>query len=33
VAGALANTSISFIYAFAAAPMVKIVLQGAAAPA
>lgn len=33
VAGALANTSISFIYAFAAAPTVKIVLQGAAAPA
>jgi hypothetical protein len=32
-AGALANTSISFIYAFAAAPSVKIVLQGAAAPA
>lgn len=32
-AGALANTSISFIYAFAAAPTVKIVLQGAAAPA
>ena len=32
-AGALANTSISFIYAFAAAPMVKVVLQGAAAPA
>ena len=32
-AGALANTSISFIYAFAAPPTVKIVLQGAAAPA
>ncbi len=32
-AGALANTSISFIYAFATAPTVKIVLQGAAAPA
>jgi hypothetical protein len=32
-AGALANTSISFIYALAAAPTVKIVLQGAAAPA
>jgi hypothetical protein len=32
-AGALANTSISFIYAFAAAPTVKVVLQGAAAPA
>ena len=32
-AGALANTSISFIYPFAAAPTVKIVLQGAAAPA
>lgn len=32
-AGALANTSISFIYAFAAAPGVKIVLQGGAAPA
>jgi hypothetical protein len=32
-AGALANTSISFIYAFAAVPSVKIVLQGAAAPA
>jgi hypothetical protein len=31
-AGALANTSISFVYAFAAAPTVKIVLQGAAAP-
>ena len=31
-AGALANTSISFIYALAAAPAVKIVLQGAAAP-
>jgi hypothetical protein len=31
-AGALANTSISFIYA-AAAPTVKIVLQGAAAQA
>jgi hypothetical protein len=31
--GALANTSISFIYAYAAAPSVKIVLQGAAAPA
>jgi len=32
-AGALANTSISFIYAFATTPTVKIVLQGAAAPA
>jgi hypothetical protein len=32
-AGALANSSISFVYAFAAAPTVKIVLQGAAAPA
>ena len=32
-AGALANTSISFIYAFAAPPTVKVVLQGAAAPA
>jgi hypothetical protein len=32
-AGALANTSISFIYALGAAPTVKIVLQGAAAPA
>ena len=32
-AGALANTAISFVYAFAATPTVKIVLQGAAAPA
>jgi hypothetical protein len=32
-AGALANTSISFIYTFAAAPAVKLVLQGAAPPA
>ena len=32
-AGSLANTSISFIYTFAAAPTVRIVLQGAAAPA
>ena len=32
-AGALANTSISFIYTFAATPTVRIVLQGAAAPA
>jgi hypothetical protein len=32
-AGALANSSISFVYAFATAPSVKIVLQGAAAPA
>jgi hypothetical protein len=32
-AGALANSSISFVYAFATAPTVKIVLQGAAAPA
>jgi len=32
-AGALANTSISFIYALAASPTVKIVLQGAPAPA
>jgi hypothetical protein len=32
-AGALANNAISFVYAFAAAPTVKIVLQGAAAPA
>jgi len=32
-AGALANPSISFIYTFATAPTVKIVLQGAAAPA
>jgi hypothetical protein len=32
-AGALANTSISFIYTFATAPTVKIILQGAAAPA
>jgi len=32
-AGSLANTSISFIYAFATAPTVRIVLQGAAAPA
>jgi hypothetical protein len=32
-AGALANSSISFIYAFATAPTVKVVLQGAAAPA
>ncbi len=31
--GALANSSISFVYAFAASPTVKIVLQGAAAPA
>jgi hypothetical protein len=32
-ASALANTSISFIFTFAAAPTVKLVLQGAAAPA
>jgi hypothetical protein len=32
-AGALANTSISFIFPFATTPTVKIVLQGAAAPA
>jgi hypothetical protein len=32
-AGALANTSISFIFPLAAPPTVKIVLQGAAAPA
>ena len=32
-AGALANTSISFVYGLATAPTVKIVLQGAAAPA
>ena len=32
-AGALANSSISFIYAFTTTPTVKIVLQGAAAPA
>ena len=32
-AGALANTSISFIYPFATVPTVKIVLQGASAPA
>lgn len=32
-ANALANTAISFVYAFAAVPTVKIVLQGAAAPA
>lgn len=31
-AGALANSAISFVYALAAAPTVKIVLQGAAAP-
>jgi hypothetical protein len=31
-ATALANTSISFVYTFAAAPTVKIVLQGSAAP-
>jgi len=31
--GALANTAISFIYTLAAAPTVKIVLQGTAAPA
>jgi hypothetical protein len=30
---ALANTSISFLYAFATAPTVRIVLQGGAAPA
>jgi hypothetical protein len=33
VVGALANTSISFVYGLATAPTVKIVLQGAAAPA
>jgi hypothetical protein len=32
-AGALANTSISFVFTLAAAPTVKIVLQGAPAPA
>lgn len=32
-AGALANTSISFIWPFTTAPTVRIVLQGAAAPA
>jgi hypothetical protein len=32
-AGALANTAISFIFPFATAPTVKIVLQGAVAPA
>ena len=32
-ANALANTAISFVYAFAAVPTVKIVLQGATAPA
>jgi hypothetical protein len=32
-AGALANSSISFIYALATVPTVKVVLQGAAAPA
>ena len=32
-AGALANTAVSFIYPFATAPGVKIVLQGAVAPA
>ena len=32
-AGALANASISFVYGLATAPTVKIVLQGAAAPA
>ncbi len=32
-AGALANSSISFIYAFATTPTVKVILQGAAAPA
>jgi hypothetical protein len=32
-AGALANTSISFVFTFATAPSVKLVLQGAAAPA
>ena len=31
--GSLANTGISFVYTFAAAPTVRIVLQGAAAPA
>ncbi|HXY80682.1 MAG TPA: hypothetical protein VEH55_04880 [Gaiellaceae bacterium] len=33
VTGALADTGISFVYSFAAPPSVKIVLQGAAAPA
>jgi hypothetical protein len=33
VAGALANTSISFIYRFATAPTVKIILKGNAPPA
>ena len=33
IASALANTSISFIYTFANAPTVKIVLQGTAPPA
>jgi hypothetical protein len=32
-AGALANTSISFVWPFVTAPTVRIVLQGAAAPA
>ena len=32
-AGSLANTGISFVYTFAASPTVRIVLQGAAAPA
>lgn len=32
-AGALANTSISFVFTFATAPAVKVVLQGATPPA